>query len=178
MSNNGLYKVNCGGVTAIADTVITTPDNDNTFILMNVYGSESQIRGIFSVLVSGKQLTVSNKDESFTMSRRYYSSSMKFKSWKFGYGKYQALIRDDHIISDCVLVLDDEVVAWEKFLRKKRIPFVKEWIPEMTRLLQNEGLITALVTSGFIKKAWEWKASDDEVCNLIVEHIFKENKAA
>lgn len=172
MTSSDLIEVRFQGITAISDAVIYEPPHygeDNTFILMNIYGSESQVRGIFSAIVSGEEITVNGSK----VSRNYYNSTMKFKSWKIGYGKYQALIRNENLLSECILSTGDTLNAWDSFLKKRRIPYLREWIPSIRMYLEQEGLAERLTALGLFSRAWRWKASDDEVCDLIVRDIYK-----
>jgi len=173
-----LLRISCKGITAAADTVIWQATTyDSIFTFLNYYGSESQIRGIFASITSGDPLIVESSNDKKNL-RKNYPSSMKLKSWRFGYGKYQAVLRDDNILTECIIDLNSSPVeAWDMFLKKRRIPYLKEWIPSIMRLLEKEGLVTLL--SGYGKlKAWRWVATDDEVCDLIVKKIFKKAVAA
>jgi hypothetical protein len=173
-----LLRVSCKGITAVADTVLWQKTAyDSIFTFLNYYGSESQIRGIFASITSGDPLNVENGDGRMTL-RKNYPSSMKLKSWRFGYGKYQAVLRDDNILSECIIDLNNAPTeAWDMFLKKRRIPYLKEWIPSIMRLLEKEGLAAPLSGHGRLK-AWRWQATDDEVCDLIVKKIFKKAVAA
>jgi len=172
MTSGDLIEVKYEGITAISDAVIYEPPSygeDNTFILLNIYGSESQVRGIFSAIVSGEEIMLNGAK----VSRNYYNSTIKFKSWKIGYGKYQALIRDESFLSECIISTGDTLSAWDNFLKKRRIPYLKEWIPSIRMHLEQEGLIEKLKALGLFCRAWHWKASDNEVCDLIVRDIYK-----
>ncbi len=173
-----LLRISCKGITAVADTVLWQATKyDSVFAFLNYYGSESQVRGIFASITSGDPLIVENADGRKTL-RKNYPSSMKLKSWRFGYGKYQAALRDDNILSECIIDLNNSPTeAWDMFLKKRRIPYLKEWIPSIMRLLEKEGLVTLLTGYGKLK-AWRWEATDDEACDLIVKKIFKKAAAA
>jgi hypothetical protein len=176
--SSDILRISCKGITAVADTVLWQATKyDSIFSFLNYYGSESQIRGIFASITSGDPLIVEDLSGKRSI-RKNYPSSMKLKSWRFGYGKYQAALRDDNILSECVIDLNNSPVdAWDLFLKKRRIPYLKEWIPSIMRLLEKEGLATPL--SGYGKlKAWRWTATDDEACDLIVKKIFKKAVAA
>lgn len=175
-----LFTVTFKGISAMSDMALWKPEtySDNTFTLMNLYGSESQLRGIFSAIVSSDTVEVKDGKKSVKVSRSFYQSSMKYKSWKMGYGKYQALVRDDNVLSECIIASGDVISAWDTFLKKRRIPYLKEWIPKIIRLLERDELVTRLEGLGYLSNCWHWTASDDEVCDLIVNEIFKEVKAA
>lgn len=172
MTSNDLIEVRFQGISAISDAAIYEPPRygeDNTFILMNIYGSESQVRGIFSAIASGEEITVNGAK----VIRNYYNSTIKFRSWRIGYGKYQALIRDENLLSECILSTGDALNAWDNFLKKRRIPYLREWMPSIRMRLEREGLVERLSAFGLFSRAWRWKASDDEVCDLIVRDIYK-----
>jgi hypothetical protein len=170
--SNDLIEVRYEGITAVSDAAIYEPPTygeDSTFILLNMYGSESQLRGIFSAIVGGEEITINRAK----VSRNYYNSTMKFKSWKIGYGKYQAIIRDEKFLSECILSTGDALSAWDNFLKKRRIPYLREWIPPISMHLEREGFVEKLTALGLFSSAWYWKTSDDEVCDLIVREIYK-----
>ncbi len=173
------FTISFEGISAISDIALWKHDRgDNTFVMLNLYGSESQLRGIFSAIVGSDVITVKDDTLSVEIRRSYCQSSVKYKSWKMGYGKYQAVIRDDNILTECIVAVGDVVNAWDNFLKKRRIPYLKEWIPDIMRLLQRDGLVTKLEGLGTLSNSWHWNASDDEVCDLIVKEIYTKAKAA
>jgi hypothetical protein len=171
-----LYQVVYGGITAITDVALWkespySSDSDCTFVFMNMYGSESQLRGIFSAIASHNVVTIKNDDSEIFLSRNW-QSFLRYKSWKIGYGKYQALIWDETLLSECIVSANGkDMEAWETFLKKRRVPFLREWIPNIVSVLEKEELIKELHGVGRLR-GWHWMASDNEVCDLIVKEIY------
>lgn len=173
----GLHQVVHEGITAITDVALWeespySSGSDCTFAFMNIYGSESQLRGIFSAIAGHNTVTVRKKESEISLSRNW-QGFMRYKSWKIGYGKYQALMWDETMMSECIVSANgNDLEAWEMFLKKRRVPFLREWLPDIVRLLAKEELIRELKGTGELI-GWRWMASDNEVCDLIVKEIYK-----
>lgn len=157
------------GITAITDIVSTTHYRE--MVLISAYGSESQLRGIFSALATSRTIKYYSQDEeSLAITRG--EGLLRYKSFKFGYGKYHAVMWDEILIKDCIIPFQGETTlqAWERFLQFRKIPYIAEWIPRIEKLCLKEGIITKLEGS---LKGYYWTGSDDEVCDLIVKDLYK-----
>lgn len=172
-TKTGLYTAAFKGVTCTGDMALwkKPPYNDSaTMILLSLDGSENQVRGLFSALATNNQIEMTNGEEHFHLTRGW-QGHLRFNKWRIGYGKYHALIWNEELASQCIIIHDKPEEAWERFLKKKRVPFLKEWIPHLIRLLENQGL--AEILDGVNMKGWHWTASDDQVCDLLVQKIHK-----
>ncbi len=166
-----LYKIAFRGITAVGDMALWKKplySNASTALLLSLYGSENQLRGIFSSLATGYQLKLNG--ESLT---RSWDGNLKFKKSKIGYGKCHALIWNEKIIPECVITFasGEDIAAWEKFLKRRKIPLLKKWLPKLTGILKKQGLVEEL--SGINLKGWHLTTSDDQVCDYIVKEIYR-----
>lgn len=175
-----LANVSYGGITAITDTFLLKNQTEfkDIFLMLNVYGSLIQLKGIFAALVTFDKILIDTSPFTKTASpfnkqvrkRHNKETFLRFKSFKVGYGKYQAFIYDEYFLSECVIAKkDNQINAWETFLNKKKIPYLTQWLPKIIDLLTEKNLIRQLHGIGqFI--GWHWLTSDDEVCDLIVSN--------
>jgi hypothetical protein len=170
----GLFQVAFRGIKATGDMALWRQPNSDyaTVVLLSMYGSESQLRGIFSTLATNNEVVVGDDDDRQVLGKGW-EGHLRFKAWKMGYGKYHALVWNEDLASECITVVGQtsEVEAWESFLRKKKVPFLTEWIPRIVSILVRDGLVEVL--HGMNLKGWLWTTSDDTVCDRIVEEIYK-----
>lgn len=170
LKQDTLYKLSFRGITAMGDMALWQKPlyNDHaTVVLLSLYGSENQLRGIFSALASNYEINLSSE-----ILTRGWDGNIRFKDWRTGYGKYHALIWNEKLISECIIAFKPgKEEVWESFLQRKRIPILKEWIPQIAGILEKEGLVETL--EGINLRGWHFKASDDEVCDWIVKKIYK-----
>jgi hypothetical protein len=170
-SGEGMFEVAFRGIKAIGDMALwRQPHNDcATNVLLSLYGSESQLRGIFSALATNNEITVGNSLDLL----KGRDGHLRFKSWRIGYGKYHALVWNEDLVTDCIAVVDPagEIDAWEAFLQKKKVPFIREWTARLVAIMVRDGLVEEL--GGINLKGWLWTASDDTACDRIVEEIYR-----
>jgi hypothetical protein len=152
------------------DIGLFRPDHENEYILvfMNIYGSASEVRAIHSAVASREVLELNE------MYVYRDNTILKARSWNIGYGKYQMLVWHEEAEKNCIIRLpgESDVEVWKRFLNRRKIPFTDEWIPHLRDILLREGYVEVLYGVGGVK-GWYWKTSDDEVCDLIVEKIWK-----
>ncbi len=166
------------GITSICDRALwkMSPYSDESIlVLLSLYGSESQLRGIFSAIAQRYEITLKKGEKEIQLMRQW-DGSLSYKSSKIGFGKYHAVIWDSTLLSECVVMTknQEEIEAWTGFLEKRRIPFLKEWISPLVEILLREELIEPLDSMGL--KGWHFQTSDEEVCNLIVSEIYTEKR--
>lgn len=173
-TRQGMFNVSFKGIKAIGDMALwrKSDKGDAISVLLSLYGSEGQLRGIFSALATNNEITLAERDSRLDLIRGW-TGHLRFKSWRIGYGKYHALVWNEDLVSDCIAVVDPakEVDAWEAFLQKKKVPFIREWTARLVAKLVRDGLVEEL--EGLNLKGWLWTASDDKVCDLIVEEIYR-----
>lgn len=153
------------GVEALCDICLYEKAYGDTYtlVLMSLYGSESQCRAIFAALTQWKYIEING------VSVRS-GGNMRYKSTRVGYGKYHAVVWCDNPISKTVLCFGgDDIAAWDSFLQKRLIPYVKEWIPKIVDCLLDTEAATVL--EGFGADGYIVNTSDEAICNLIVERI-------
>ncbi len=171
-NNKSLVQVIYRGVTGICDMSLwagnSNDDKSANITLISLYGSESQVKAISAAAATGDEIII-KKDKERVRLYKTYQNHIRIKTWRFGYGKYHALIWDEELITDCIIYNqpEKELEAWRRFLKTRRIPLLAEWITRIVSILANNGLITELKGHGI--NGWRWRASDDEVCDLIVK---------
>ena len=169
------FQVAFRGIKAVGDMALWKKPHDDssaTVVLLSLYGSESQLRGIFSALATNNEVTLTEGD-GYTDLVKGWDGHLRFKGWRIGYGKYHALVWNEDLISDCMMVFDPvkEIEAWEVFLQKKKISFLREWTFSLVSFLLRDELVEEL--EGINLKGWFWKTADDTVCDRIVDEIFR-----
>lgn len=169
----GLFGLSFRGIKVMGDMALWKKPVYNLnamIVLLSLYASESQLRAIFSALVTNNDVVI-DADESMALMKGW-EGHLRFKSWKMGYGKYHALIWNEELVSKCVTVTGtSEVEAWETFIKKRKVPILQEWIPSLISILEREELVTEL--DGMNLKGWLWTASDETVCDRIVDEIYR-----
>ena len=172
-TKQGLFQISFRGIKVIGDMALWKKPVYNLnamVVLLSLYGSESQLRAIFSALVTNNDVYVETDDRMALM--KGWEGHLRFKSWKMGYGKYHALIWNEELVSKCVTVIGtNETEAWADFIKKRKVPILPEWIPSLISILEREELVTEL--EGMNLKGWLWNASDEIVCDKIVEEIYR-----
>jgi len=173
-TRQGLFQVAFRGIKATSDMALWRQPNSDyaPIVLLSLYGSESVLRGIFSALATNNSVVVGDDDSRQELGKGW-EGHLRFKGWKMGYGKYHALVWNEDFVSDSIMVVEQssELDAWEAFLKKKKVPFLREWIPRLVSILERDGLVEELGGMGI--KGWLWTTSDDTVCERIVEEIYR-----
>jgi hypothetical protein len=160
----------------ICRTDVGLYNENNTAYFLSVYGSPQQVKGIFSSLATGRDVQLlQGKDTLVDVLKRDYSDTLRFKGGKIGYGKQYGIIWSESIGEDVVFWMSksDRLNVLSHTLNKRKIPYVKDWLPKMETVLQNEGYLTGIKgyggCGGYI---CEW--DDDAICDLLVELFMKE----
>lgn len=171
ISRQETFQAAFKGIKAIGDMTLwrKSQQGSATVVLLSLYGSESQLRGIFSALATNNEIALNNSIEI----QKGWDGHLRFKGWRIGYGKYHALVWNEDLVSDCIMVFDPakEIEAWETFLQKKKIPFIREWTFSLVSILLRDNLVEEL--EGINLKGWLWTTQDDTVCDRIVEEVYR-----
>lgn len=148
-------------------------EDEHSIVLISLHGSASELKAVLAAVSSYENAELLTGDAVLHVYREH-NSNLKARLQKTGYGKYNAVMWNERIKEDYVVVLPDEIPlkSWKRFLDGRKIPYLEEWIPEIQRILAEEGLIKKLVGLGGIS-GWFWNCSDDEVCDLIVRKIWR-----
>jgi len=145
-------------------------ENEYEVVFLSLYGSHSVCQAIFSALATFTGLTLS--DGKYV----YRGETMNGKTKRIGYGKYNTLAYSISLTRDYIIQYpgEDEETAWVRYLEGRKIPFIKEWIPALKRVLLAEGEL--LECFGIGVKGWKITASDEKVCDLIVGSIYTDTQ--
>lgn len=169
MTLDELKTVKMGGVTCISDMGLYYNAWDANFIkILSVYGSPQEVKAILSGIASGRNIEVFGIGEI----RRYYGEGLKLRTVSIGYGKRNGLIRSENLGKNIIFWFSPE----EKFnaliqgLSKRKIPFSYEFVPDIERLLLEEGYFEELRGWGGIS-GYQCSWNDDRICDLIGEKI-------
>jgi hypothetical protein len=141
-----------------------------TLLAISLWGSESQTRAVFAMLAQNQRLSLND----FWVYRTW-SHALRFKSRKVGYGKVHAVIWDEKSVPDSVIWFDETelIPAWEMYIKRLTVPYDKDWIPAIARLLEEKQLAIKLTGFGGAD-GWKITANAEEICDIIVENIFTE----
>ena len=173
-SNSGeIREIRSGGVSCKSDAgLYNNAYGSNHVKFLSLYGSPQQVRAIFALLVGNRGVDVIDGGVEVLALDRSWGDGLRLKTFPLGYGKRHGLIFTDDIGKEVILWTSPEEKARVLFsaLSKRRIPFDREWLPEIEKLLlDEERLINLHGWSGFGGYVCQW--NDDEICNLIAERI-------
>jgi hypothetical protein len=162
-----------GDIQAPIDYGLLEPSlNDGYFVVfLSFYGNHSICQAIFSALATYTTLKLSDGKEVFR------DEFLHGKTRRIGYGKYNMIAYSGNLQRDYIIQYpgESETDAWVRYLEGRKIPFKKEWIPAIKKILLSEGELTECFGIGGIK-CWKTTMDDDRVCDLIVKHIYKDTK--
>lgn len=178
--NSGeIREIRSGGVSCKSDAGLYEDGSSAYVKFLSLYGSPQQVRAIFALLIEHRGIEVSDlgevitdgEGEVFSISKSW-GDSLRLKTFPLGYGKRHGLIFTEGFGKEVILWTSPEEKARVLFsaLSKRRIPFDREWLPEIEKLLlDEERLINLHGWGGFGGYVCQW--NDDEICNLIAERI-------
>lgn len=147
----------------------------NTFGLVSLFGGLSHLRAVHAALVGGKDVELLTGNRKIDLQVSWYVP-IRMKHWKFGYQKYHAIIWDENFVQNLILAENQEAVepAWDRFLKKRVIPYTKQWIPLLVPFLEEHKVVKRASCFPENVLAWKWQPVKDEtVCDLVVQEFFK-----
>lgn len=164
--SNEIFNVKCGGIQIKGDMLIA--DRNDRLILLSCYGSESAVKGIFANLGQGNEIEIISEKEKIKV-RRYWSQ-IKLKLAKIGYGKYHGIIYNQEI-NEYLIIFPDETLeqAYSRFLAKRKVPMLNEWISKFHELAIEKKLLVPLNCIGV--QAHDIYVGEDSICDFIVKNI-------
>jgi len=173
MTSNEIRLIRSGGVSCKSDAGLYLGDAyRSTLKFLSIYGSPQQVRAIFALLVANQTIeVVDGKGEIVTLDRGWVDG-MRLKTLPLGYGKRHGLIFTEGLGKGTILWTSPEEKERKLFsaLSKRRIPFDREWLPEIEKILiEEEQLFPLSGWGGF--SGYDCSLNEDRVCDLIVEKI-------
>jgi hypothetical protein len=173
--NSKIREIKSGGVSCKSDAgLYEGGDSSSAYVkFLSLYGSPQQIRAIFALLVEygGIEVITDEEGDVFSISKQW-KDSLRLKTFSLGYGKRHGLVFTEGLGKEIIIWTSPEEKARVLFsaLSKRRIPFDREWLPEIEKLLlDEERLINLHGWGGFDGYVCNW--NDDEICDLIAERI-------
>ncbi len=171
MMSDRLY-IEYEDIQAPIDYGLLEPSHADGFyvVFLSFFGSHSVCQAIFSALATYRTLKLSDGKEVF---RDEY---LHGKTTRIGYGKYNLIAYDGNLQRDYIIQYpgERETDAWVRYLEGRKIPFKKEWIPALKRILLAEGELIECFGIGV--KGWQITTSDEKVCDLIVGSIYTDTQ--
>ncbi len=172
---NSIFEVQHAGIKVKADMLLGPYyhnwDKEIEVIpyIFSIYGSELAVKTIWGALGQNHHIDIYIDEQRICYVCRDYES-INVKLTKINYAKYHCLIWQE-TVQHCIVKFQDETLeqAWERFLQRRKIPILKEWIRPLHQLLLKEYVITPLYSLGL--QGWEITGNDDEICNLIVKNL-------
>ncbi len=173
MTSNEIRLVRCGGVSCKSDSGLYLENSYRpTLKFISIYGSPQQVRAIFALLVGNESIEVVNREgESMEVFKSWYDG-MRLKTFPLGYAKRHGLIFTEALNRDVILWTSPEEKERALFsaLSKRRIPFDREWLPILEKvLIEDDQLVPLSGWGGF--GGYSCSLNDDRVCDLITEKI-------
>lgn len=140
--------------------------NGGKLVLLSIYGSPQQVKAIYGALASGKIIETGSGTDSGTDISRSMWQPLRFRGTTLGYGKQHGLVWVENI-GDYIIYRDDaRCHAITETLKKRKIPFLSEWIPWIESMLRQKEYLKPLEGWGARGYACRW--DDDAICEDII----------
>jgi hypothetical protein len=166
----GMRKVRFGAIAVPSDLCLFTEGySSNPVKMLSIYGAPQQVKAVASALLGFKDLENSEQDGTKTRLSRSYLN-YRFRSFSLGYGKCHGLIWEESDSWVFWTKTEDRFRVFEQALSKRKIPYQKDWIPQLEEILTDKKLLQNL--SGWGGGGYDLSSlDDDEACDLIVSRI-------
>jgi hypothetical protein len=176
MTSDEIRLIRSGGVICKSDAGLYAGNSHRSAVkFLSLYGSSQQVRAIFALLVEGRDVQVvsvdNGEEDAFSISKEW-QEGLRLKTYPIGYGKRHGLIFTEGLGREVILWVSHEEKerVLLSALSKRRIPFDREWLSELEKVLLDEGhLIEIQGWGGFGGYLCNWE--DDGICDLIVKRI-------
>jgi len=143
--------------------------SSNPVKLLSIYGAPQQVKAVASALLGFKTLETTEKDGTATRLSRSYLN-YRFRSFSLGYGKCHGLIWEESDSWVFWTETEDRLRVFEQALSKRKIPYEKNWLPQLEEILFDKDLLQKL--SGWGGGGYDLSSlDDDKACDLIVKRI-------
>ncbi len=143
----------------------------NKTYFLSIYGAPQVVKAVFSALATGRELTV-NDD----LKIQRGDDHLKFRGFSLGYGKQHGLIWIENLGENVVLWTsrDDRLKALYSAIARRNVPFDRDDLPKIEKILLKSGHLTRLDGWGVEGYLCDWR--DDEICDLIFDSIYARGK--
>jgi hypothetical protein len=174
MTSGDIVGIRCGGVTCKSDLGLYSDHFRSNYVyFLSLYGSPQQVRAIFSLLSTRRELEVIAGGEKIYIQREY-QSGLRFRGYSIGYGKQHGIIWVEDIAERIVFWIspEEKLKAMHYALSRRKIPFDPSWVSAIEDLLKRNDYLESLKgwggVGGYICR-WD----DDAICDLIAERLKK-----
>jgi hypothetical protein len=173
-----MRTIKAGGVSCKSDMGLYGAYNSNYIYFLSIYGSPQQVKAIFSLLALGREILLIKDEEVISPLRREFWSNFRFKSFSLGYGKRHGLAWSEGIGKDIIMWTSPEerLNALYSAISKRRIPFDRQWLPNIEALMLENNYLEELKGWGGAG-GYNCKWDDDAICDLIAEEMLKDKGA-
>ena len=166
MTSDEIRTVKYKGVTCRADMCVYRDEGAGSYLyLLSVYGALQQVKAIASAVVTGSVVSAGG------ISLTRGPNAMRFKITSHGNGKSHGMVWIDEIREHVIWSGSDEMKALDAALSRRRIPYDREWLSDIQRLLIDNSCLTRLEGWGGLQgyhAFWD----DDTICDLIAGSCF------
>lgn len=173
MTSNDIRLIRSGGVSCKSDAgLYLAGPYKSTLKFLSIYGSPQQVRAIFALLVANQTIEVIDGEGRIVYLDRGWVDGMRLKTFSLGFGKRNGLIFIEGLGKGTILWTSPEDKERKLFsaLSQRRIPFDREWLPELEALLLEDDQLSPLSGWGGFE-GYDCSLNDDKVCDLITEKI-------
>lgn len=173
-----MTEIKSGGVTCTSDFGVYDPNYSRNMVkIMSIYGSPQQVKAIFGLLSTSREVKATIEGEEVSLYRSL--KPFRFKGVSIGYGKQWGVIWDETISEDTILYTDPaaKTAAFVKALSKRKIPYDVSILEDIIKILTKNGHAQKLEGwggAGGYSCSWD----DDAICENIARQIFGFKKAA
>ena len=166
-----IYEIYSCGLTVKSDIGIY--NSDDAILLLSTYGAPQQVKALLARFVTGENICLMTGEDKRSLHENW-ANNYRMKIFSIGYGKAHGLLWQENIDRDTVFWLSPEErdQAIRAAVSRRTIPFLPEWLPTIEQTLIEQGIFTTLQGWGGAE-GYEATWKDDQVCDLIVEKIFK-----
>ncbi|MFN3480533.1 MAG: hypothetical protein ACK415_09115, partial [Thermodesulfovibrionales bacterium] len=135
---------------------------------LSFYGTTQEVKAVASRIASFREIEA---DDGTKLLRTY--ANLRFASKSIGYGKNHCLLWVEGVKDKIIIYSreEDKYRALEQALSKRKIPFLKEWVTEIDKLLLKSGHLTILRGWGIFGYECNWE--DDEITDILYKEIYR-----
>ena len=173
MTSNEIVTVECQGISCKSDFGLYKADRyQNTISVLSIYGAPQQTKALFSAVASSR--TVYSGETLLERPRE----AIRFKGTKIGYAKHHGIITSEQVGKEIILwtTAGERLNQLRLALSGRRVPFEPERLPQIEKVLLNNGYLVRLAGWGTIGGYFA-QFNDDEICNLLLTDVYRTRAA-
>lgn len=173
-----MIEITCGGVVCTSDFGLYDPNYSKNFVkLMSIYGSPQQVKAIFGLLSTKKDVEVKIDSSKIIITRPH--QPIRFRGVSIGYGKQWGLIWEENFHENTILYRNEteRLASVKNAIAMRKIPYDDSLMEGIVKILEKNEYIQALEGWGNLG-GYSCKWDDDAICNDIAKSLFGVKKTS